>query len=201
MKEKIKVSVLVSGGGTNLQALIDSVRDGSLPDVEIVSVISSREDAFAIERAGAAGLKTLVLSKNNYPAESGYAEELLKALGAVGTDLVVLAGYMLILHPDVIKKYSGKIINIHPSLIPKHCGKGYYGMRVHKAVIESGDKVSGATAHFVDEGVDTGEIILQREVPILAGDDEYALAARVLKTEHIILPEAIRMVVGKMKEE
>jgi len=155
MNEKFKISVLVSGGGTNLQALIDNIENGNLPNAEIVRVISSRKDAYALERAKQAGIKTAV-------AEEG----LLEILDTVKTDLVVLAGYMKILQPEVIEKYRGRIINIHPSLIPKYCGKGFYGIRVHEAVIEAGEKVTGATVHFVDEGIDTGEIILQREVPV-----------------------------------
>ena len=188
MKGKIKISVLVSGGGTNLQALIDSANAGLLPGAEIALVISSREDAFALERAKKAGIKTAVIKDGR---------ELIKALEDAGTGLVVLAGYMKILRPDVIKRYARRIINIHPSLIPKYCGKGFYGIRVHRAVIAAGEKASGATAHFVDEGVDTGEIILQREVPVLESDDAETLAARVLETEHKILPEAVRMFIEK----
>ena len=196
MSQKLKISVLVSGGGTNLQALIDSIESGGLPGAEIVLVISSRGDAFALERARRAGIKTAVISKKDFPDEAGLAERLIKALEEAETGLVVLAGYMSILHPDVIRKYARRIINIHPSLIPKHCGKGFYGLKVHRSVIEAGEKVSGATVHFVDEGVDTGEIILQREVPVLDGDDEHALAARVLEVEHVILPEAARFFIS-----
>ena len=195
MKRRVRISVLVSGGGTNLQALIDRIGDGSLPEAEIVQVISSREGAVALERAGRAGIKGVVISKKDFPEPETLAGELIKAFETANTDLIVLAGYMSIVHPDVIKKYPKRIINIHPALIPKYSGKGFYGMKVHKAVIEAGDKVSGATVHFVDEGIDTGEIILQREVPVKEGDDENTLAARVLETEHMILPEAVRKVV------
>ena len=195
MKEKLKISVLVSGGGTNLQALIDSIESGGLPGAEIVLVISSRADAFALERARRAGIKTAVLSRKDFQSGPALAAEIVKALDEAGTGLVVLAGYMSILHPDVIRKYERRIINIHPSLIPKHCGKGFYGLKVHRAVIEAGETVSGATVHFVDEGVDTGEIILQKEVPVEAGDDEHTLAARVLEAEHAILPEAVQFIV------
>jgi len=194
MKEKMKISVLVSGGGTNLQSLIDNVENGSLPEAEIVHVISSRADAFALERASKAGIKGVVVSKNDFPDSDMLAQALIKTLEEANTDLIVLAGYMSILHPDVIKKYPKRIINVHPSLLPKYGGKGFYGMRVHKAVIEAGEKTSGATVHFVDEGIDTGEMILQREVPVQAGDDENTLAARVLEMEHKILPEAIRSI-------
>ena len=196
MKQKVRISVLVSGGGTNLQALIDSIKSGSLPEAEIVRVISSREDAFALERARVAGIKGTVLSKKDFPDPDMLAGELIKTLEDTKTDLIVLAGYMSILHPDVIKRYSRRIINIHPSLIPKYSGRGFYGANVHKAVIEAGEKVSGATVHFVDEGIDTGEIILQREVPVKDDDDESTLAARVLEVEHTILPEAVRLVIS-----
>ena len=193
MKEKVRISVLVSGRGSNLQALIDGVEDGSLPDAEIVQVISSREEAFALERAKDAGIKSLAVSKEAFPDAALRAKEILTALEAEKTDLVVLAGYMSILDTGIIRKYEGRMINIHPSLIPKYCGKGFYGMKVHRAVIEAGEKVSGATVHFVAPyGIDMGEIILQREVPVEEGDDENTLAARVLETEHIMLPEAVR---------
>ena len=178
MSEKTKVAVLVSGGGTNLQALIDKVADGQLDDVEIVRVISSREDAFALTRAEKAGITTAVAREQ---------QEVLKELKASGAEIVVLAGYMRVLSPEIIAEYRDRIINIHPSLIPKYCGKGFYGMRVHKAVIEAGEKESGATVHYVDEGVDTGAIILQEKVPVLDGDTPETLAARVLETEHEIL--------------
>ena len=196
MKEKVKISVLVSGRGSNLQALIDSIESGSLTGAEIVQVISSKKDAFALERAKKAGIKGVAISKEDFKDERSLADELLKTLEEANTDLVVLAGYMSVLHLDVIKKYLGKMINIHPSLIPKYCGKGMYGMRVHRAVIEAKEKVSGATVHFVDIGdIDGGEIILQREVPVLPGDDENTLAGRVLSVEHEILPEAVRMII------
>ena len=183
MNEKVRISVLVSGGGTNLQALIDAVKAGSLPRAEIALVVSSREGAYALERARRAGITVAVIP------ETG---ELIRALKESKTELIVLAGYMKILHPDVIREFRGRIINIHPSLIPKYCGKGFYGERVHKAVIEGGEKITGATVHFVDEGIDTGEIMLQREVPVMEGDDAKTLAARVLVTEHQILPEAVK---------
>ena len=181
----IKISVLVSGGGTNLQALIDKIQSRELQGVAIVQVISSKEGAFALERAEQAGIKGKVVKDT---------ETLLRELAAEGTDLVVLAGYMKVLDSVVIQAYRQRIINIHPSLIPKYCGKGFYGKRVHQAVLEGGETVSGATVHFVDEGVDTGEIILQREVPVLKGDTADTLAARVLETEHIIYAQAIQKI-------
>ena len=191
MSEKTKVAVLVSGGGTNLQALIDKVADGQLDDVEIVRVISSREDAFALTRAEKAGITTAVAREQ---------QEVLKELKASGAEIVVLAGYMRVLSPEIIAEYRDRIINIHPSLIPKYCGKGFYGMRVHKAVIEAGEKESGATVHYVDEGVDTGAIILQEKVPVLDGDTPETLAARVLETEHEILARGLERAVDKLKK-
>ena len=188
----VNISVLVSGGGTNLQALIDKVGSGELAGAEIVQVISSREGVFALERAAKAGIKGKVIKDT---------EGLLKALAEEDTDLVVLAGYMKVLEPPVIDAYRGRIINIHPSLIPKYCGKGFYGKRVHQAVLDGGETVSGATVHFVDEGVDTGEIILQREVPVEPGDTAETLAARVLKTEHVILAEGIKKVMQTLPEK
>lgn len=181
----VKISVLVSGGGTNLQALIDKIQSRELQGVEIVQVISSKEGTFALERAEKAGIKGKVVKDT---------ETLLKELAAEGTDLVVLAGYMKVLDSVVIQAYRQRIVNIHPSLIPKYCGKGFYGKRVHQAVLEGGETVSGATVHFVDEGVDTGEIILQKEVPVMQGDTADTLAARVLETEHIIFAQAIQKV-------
>ena len=188
----VNISVLVSGGGTNLQALIDKVESGELAGAEIVQVISSREGVFALERAAKAGIKGKVIKDT---------DGLLEALAEENTDLVVLAGYMKVLEPPVIDAYRGRIINIHPSLIPKYCGKGFYGKRAHQAVLDGGETVSGATVHFVDEGVDTGEIILQREVPVEPGDTAETLAARVLKTEHVILAEGIKKVMETLPEK
>lgn len=186
-----KISVLVSGGGTNLQALIDKVQDGSLKNAEIVQVIASREGVYALERAANAGIKGKVVKET---------DKLLEELKAEGTDIIVLAGYMKVLEPAVIEEYRRRIVNIHPSLIPKYCGKGMYGKRVHQAVIDGGETVSGATVHFVDEGVDTGEIILQREVPVEPGDTADTLAARVLKTEHVILAEGVQKVIDELNK-
>ena len=187
----VNISVLVSGGGTNLQALIDQVESGALAGAKIVQVISSREGVFALERASKAGIKGKVVADT---------KQLLAELAAENTDLVVLAGYMKVLEPAVIEAYRKRIVNIHPSLIPKYCGKGFYGKRVHQAVLDGGETVSGATVHFVDEGVDTGEIILQRQVPVEPGDTAETLAARVLKTEHIILAEGIKKVMADLPQ-
>ena len=190
--EKTRVAVLVSGGGTNLQAIIDKVADGSLPQVELVKVIASKESAYALERAAKAGIETAVAKEQ---------PQVLEELEASGAEIIVLAGYMKVLSPEIIKKYRNRIINIHPSLIPKFCGKGFYGIRVHNAVIAAGEKESGATVHYVDEGVDTGEIILQEKVPVLEGDTPEDLAARVLKTEHVILAEGLKIAIQNLKKE
>jgi len=194
MTKKFGISVLVSGGGTNLQAVIGAVLSGDIPDSEIKLVISSKADAYALHRAKSAGIPTLVLAKAEYEYPSELSSAMIDALEAAGTDLIVLAGYMSILPPEIIRAYHKRIINIHPSLIPRHCGKGYYGLRVHKSVIESGDSESGATVHYVDEDVDTGEIILQETVPVENGDTPEILAARVLSVEHKILVKAVNSV-------
>ena len=188
--DRTKVAVLVSGGGTNLQTLIDKVADGQLADVELVKVISSRPDAYALERAAKAGIATAVAKEQS---------DVLAELKASGAEIVVLAGYMRVLSPEIIENYRNRIINIHPSLIPKYCGKGFYGLRVHKAVIEGGEKESGATVHYVDEGVDTGSIILQEKVPVLEGDTPETLAARVLETEHEILAKGLEKAIADLK--
>lgn len=191
MSDKVKVAVLVSGGGTNLQALIDKEKSGELAESKIVRVIASKDTAYALQRAADAGIGTSVAKTQ---------EEVLRQLEECGAELVVLAGYMSVLAPEVIEKFRNRIINIHPSLIPKYCGKGFYGMRVHRAVIEAGEKESGATVHFVDEGVDTGKIILQETVPVMEGDSPEDLAARVLETEHRILAEGLNKVVLRYKQ-
>lgn len=191
MSDKTRVAVLVSGGGTNLQALIDKDRAGELPQVELVKVIASKEGAFALERAAKAGIPTAVAKE-----QPAVLEELEKS----GAEIIVLAGYMKVLSPEIIERYRNRIINIHPSLIPKYCGKGFYGIRVHRAVIEGGEKESGATVHYVDEGVDTGKIILQEKVPVMEGDTPEELAARVLKTEHRILAEGLKIAIDSLKE-
>jgi len=175
---------MVSGGGTNFQAVIDAVESGKIPNAKIVQVISSSEKAFALERAKKHGIPGFVLSHKE-------PEKIVEQLDKEGTDLIVLAGYMKVLDSSIVKAYSGRIINIHPSLIPKFCGKGFYGIKVHEAVIAAGEKESGATVHFVDEGIDTGEIIFQEKVKVLPGDSPDDLAARVLEIEHKILVNAI----------
>lgn len=192
-----KITVLVSGGGTNLQAIIDAIESGEIENAKIVQVISSNSKAFSLERAKKHGICAKVIGKEMYPDPMKRSEALLCALKEERTDLVVLAGYMSVLDVSLIQEYEGRMINIHPSLIPKYCGKGYYGKRVHQAVLDNGESTTGATVHFVDEGVDTGEIILQERVPVQDEDTADTLAARVLVTEHKILIEAIK----KLTEE
>lgn len=189
----VKISVLVSGGGSNLQSVIDHIKSGFLDRAVLVQVISSSADAYALERAKNEGIPGIAVTRQQWPEEESRNEEILRLLKEAGTDLIVLAGYMSILSPELISAYGDRIINIHPSLIPKHCGKGYYGKRVHRSVLESGDRKSGATVHYVDEGIDTGRIILQEKVPVEPEDTEDSLAARVLAVEHKILPRAIKI--------
>jgi len=199
----INISVMVSGGGSNLQALIDGVDDGRIEGAEIVLVLSSRADAFALERASRAGIKTAVISKKAYPDENEKTDAILKALDEAKTDLVVTAGYMSIIDRRICSAYKGRIINIHPALLPRHGGVGYYGLRVHQAVLETGDKETGATVHFIDEeGVDSGEIILQKSVPVFEDDTPETLQKRVLEeVEHKIIVEATNTIVQKLSNQ
>lgn len=180
------MAVLVSGGGTNLQTIIDAVATGDISG-EITVVISDREDAYALERAKKNGIKAVYIERKNC------AERLMNELQNMEIELVILAGYLTILDREIVRAYEGRIINIHPSLIPAFCGKGFYGEKVHKAAVEYGVKVSGATVHFVDEGTDSGPIILQESVPVFPEDTAEILAARVLEAEHRILTVAVRL--------
>lgn len=177
------LAVLVSGSGSNLGSIIDAIKNGEL-NARIGLVVSDNPEAYALERARQNGIEAVYIKKD--------ATKLVEALEKNNTDLVVLAGYLSILEKEVVERYSGKIINIHPSLIPKFCGKGFYGEHVHKAVLEAGEKVSGATVHYVDAGVDTGPIIKQMEVPVYDDDSVEDLQKRVLVVEHKLLPEVIR---------
>ena len=181
---KIRIAVLVSGGGTNLQTLIDAVDKGDI-NGEIAAVISDNENAYALERARKHGIKAIYINRKLL------AERLMAELQKLDIELVVLAGFLSILDRELVKAYEGRIINIHPSLIPSFCGKGFYGERVHKAALEYGVKVSGATVHFVDEGTDSGPIIFQEAVPVYFEDTSETLAARVLQVEHRLLPAAV----------
>lgn len=198
---KVNISVLVSGGGTNFQAVIDAIERGDIPCGQIVQVISSTSKAYSLERAKNHGIKAKVIGKENYPDMSDRTDAILAALKEEETDMIVLAGYMSVLDARLIDAYRDRIINIHPSLIPKYCGKGFYGHHVHEAVLAGGETESGATVHFVDEGVDTGKIILQRTVPVEPGDTPDTLAARVLKVEHTILPLAVKQLTEQLVSE
>lgn len=190
--------MLVSGGGSNLQAILDAIDSGRLDSVSVELVISSNREAYALRRAESRGIPTMVIDAAGWPEPRDRDERLLEVLKELDPDLIVLAGYMKILPASIIGRFPRRIINIHPSLIPQYCGEGFYGMRVHRAVLEAGEMVSGATVHYVDEGVDTGEILLQEQVPVRSGDTPESLAARVLKTEHRILPEVIGRISRKI---
>ena len=190
-----RVLVLVSGGGTNLQAIIDRVQDGTIKDTEIVGVISNNHGVYSLERAKQAGISAEVVSPKDFPDRSSFNRALLAKLDEYKPDLIVLEGFLVVIPEIVIKKYEGKIINIHPSLIPSFCGTGYYGLRVNKAALERGVKVSGATVHFVDAGTDTGPIILQKAVYVQEGDTPETLQKRIMEeAEWKILPEAIGLI-------
>jgi phosphoribosylglycinamide formyltransferase-1 len=199
----INISVLVSGGGSNLQALIDGVSTGEIEGARIALVLSSKDGVYALERASRAGIKTACISKKDYPDEREKTEVILKALAEAETDLVVAAGYLSIIDARLCAVYKRRIINIHPALLPKHGGIGYYGIRVHQAVLDAGDKESGATVHYIDEeGVDTGEIILQKSVPVLENDTPERLQKRVLEeVEHKIIVEATNIIVQKLRKQ
>lgn len=196
---KTKIAVLVSGGGTNLQALLDSEKSGRLPDGEIVLVVSNNEGAYALERARAAGVKTAVVSKKDFPSQTVFEDALLRLLDENQIELIVLAGFMCILSAHFTARYPKRILNVHPSLIPSFCGKGFYGLRVHEAALAYGVKVTGATVHFVNEIPDGGEILLQKAVEILPDDTPEVLQKRVMQeAEWIILPQATQAVAAQL---
>jgi phosphoribosylglycinamide formyltransferase-1 len=196
----LNVAVLVSGGGTNLQALIDAVEARRVP-CRIALVVSSNPKAYALERAAQHGLRSVCLRRREFPDSDSYDNALIAALKDVQAELVVLAGYLPALGPAVIRAFSRRIINIHPSLIPSFCGKGYYGIKVHEAALARGVKLTGATVHFVDEGVDTGPILLQKAVDVLPGDTPEILQRRVMEqAEWVLLPEAVKLIAeGKIE--
>lgn len=185
-----RLCVFASGSGSDFQSVIDGVNSG-LIDGKIELLVASKPDIYAIERAKRAGIEYTVFAKADYPSAEKMYEALIPVLENKKIDLIILAGYLTVLTPNIISAFRGRIINIHPSLIPKYCGDGFYGMRVHRAVIAAGEKISGATVHYVDEGTDTGEIIAQRTVPVLEGDTPEDLQARVLELEHTLLPETV----------
>ena len=191
----LRTVVLVSGGGTNLQAIIDRIGDGTLKDVEIACVISNNPGAYALTRAKNAGIPALCLSPKDYETRERFNEVLLQKLQEISPDLIVLAGFLVAIPEAVIRAFPMKIINIHPSLIPSFCGKGYYGLKVHERALERGVKVTGATVHFVDEGMDSGPIILQKAVEIPDGITPQELQQKVMKeAEWLILPRAISLI-------
>ncbi|MBR0410081.1 MAG: phosphoribosylglycinamide formyltransferase [Eubacterium sp.] len=191
----LKLAVLVSGGGTNLQAIMDAIDSGRITNARIVTVISNNEGAYALKRAEAYGCEALLVSPKDYPCREAFNEALLAALNDRHIDLVVLAGYLVVVPPCVIRQYENRIINIHPSLIPSFCGTGCYGLHVHEKALERGVKISGATVHFVDEGTDTGPIIMQKAVAVRQGDTPDLLQRRIMEeAEWVILPETINLI-------
>ena len=193
-----KICVLVSGGGTNLQALIDAEKSGIIKNGKITCVISSKEGAYALERAKNAGIGTVVIPRKEYADSKSYSEAILAELNRQGADLVVLAGFMVILDECVTKAYPYRIINVHPALIPSFCGEGFYGLHVHEAALAYGVKVTGATVHFVSEDCDGGPIVLQQAVPIEEGDTAEVLQRRVMEqAEWKILPRAVALFCAK----
>ncbi|CBK84083.1 formyltetrahydrofolate-dependent phosphoribosylglycinamide formyltransferase [Coprococcus sp. ART55/1] len=199
----LKVAVLVSGGGTNLQAIIDAIDNKVITDTEIVAVISNNKNAFALERAKKVGIAAEVVSPKDYADRAQFNEALLAKLQETGADLIVLAGYLVVIPEIVIDAYPNKIVNIHPSLIPAFCGTGYYGLKVHEAALARGVKVVGATVHFVDKGTDTGPIIMQKAVEVQNGDTPKALQQRVMEqAEWKLLPAVIDKIAhGKVHVE
>lgn len=195
----VKVAVLVSGGGTNLQALLDASKYGGVPNAEIALVIASKAGVYALERAEKAGVESAVLSRKDYASQDEYDFAMVQLLKSHGIEVVVLAGFLSILGKAVIDAYPERILNIHPSLIPSFCGKGYYGLKVHEAALEKGVKVTGATVHFVNEIPDGGKIIAQKAVEIEDDDTPETLQKRVMEqAEWVILPEALRKVTDNM---
>ncbi len=191
----LKIAVFVSGGGTNLQAVMDAIADGSIRNTQVAVVVSNKPDAYALERARMRGIKHCCMEPKAYHSRGEFGQALVDLLDAEQVDLVVLAGYLVILPEVFIQKYENRIINIHPSLIPSFCGGGYYGLKVHEAVLARGVKVTGATVHFVDEGTDTGPIILQKAVAVRQDDTPKALQQRVMEeAEWQILPKAVDLI-------
>lgn len=190
-----KIAVCVSGGGTNLQAIIDAIQDGTIHNTEIAVVISNKKDAYALERAAKADIPGVCISPKDYSSRDAFAEAMVDSLRDYDIDLVVLAGYLVIVPPQMIRAYRNRIINIHPSLIPSHCGMGYYGLKVHESVLSMGNKVTGATVHFVDEQADHGPILLQKAVDVKEGDTPEILQKRVMEqAEWKLLPRAIDLI-------
>ena len=194
----LKIGVMVSGGGTNLQAIIDAIETGKITNTEIRVVLSNNQNAYALERARKAGIEAVCLSPKDFPDRGAFNEAFLEKVEEYDLDLIVLAGFLVTIPAAMIEKYRSRIINIHPSLIPSFCGVGYYGLKVHEAALQRGVKVTGATVHYVDEGVDSGPIILQKAVEVKEGDTPEILQRRVMEeAEWIILPQAINMIANQ----
>lgn len=188
----LRVVVLISGGGTNLQAIIDGIKENKITNAEIVGVISNKKDAYGLERANINGITSKCVNIKDFTSRDDFNQELMATIDSFEPDLIVLAGFLVILPPELVRNYKGRIINVHPSLIPSFCGEGYYGLKVHEAVLKRGNKVTGATVHFVDEGTDTGPILLQKAVSVQNDDTPEALQKRVMEeAEWKILPYAI----------
>lgn len=191
----LKTVVCVSGGGTNLQAIIDGIAQGAIRNVQIVRVISNNRKAYALERAGQAGIDAVCVSPKDYEEREQFNEAFLRKVEEADPDLIVLAGFLVVVPPQLIRRYENRIINIHPSLIPAFCGKGYYGLKVHEAALARGVKVTGATVHFVDEGTDTGPILMQKAVAVEDGDTPERLQRRVMEeAEWTILPKCLDLI-------
>lgn len=194
----LRVVVLVSGGGTNLQAILDAIDNGKIKNAEVVGVISNNANAYALTRAKEHNIPSECISPKNFENRDVFNDALLAGVSKYNPDLIVLAGFLVAIHEKMVKAFPEKIINIHPSLIPSFCGKGYYGLKVHEAALQRGVKVTGATVHYVDEGTDTGKIIFQKPVMIEDGDTPEVLQKRVMEqAEWIILPEAINMIANR----
>lgn len=194
----LKIAVLVSGGGTNLQAIIDSIDAGDITNTEIKVVISNNKNSFALERANKHGIEARCISPKDYDSREGFHAALIAAIDSYELDLIVLAGCLVVLPKELTQKYANRIINIHPSLIPAFCGKGFYGLKVHEEVLKRGVKVTGATCHFVDDGTDTGPIILQKAVAVCQDDTPAILQQRVMQeAEWKIMPEAINLIANQ----
>ena len=191
----LNVGVMVSGGGTNLQAILDAVDNGAITNAQIRVVISNNPGAYALERAKNHGIEAVCISPKSYETRDGFNEAFLAKVDEYDLDLIVLAGFLVAIPEAMTRKYEGKIINIHPSLIPSFCGVGYYGLKVHEAALKRGVKITGATVHFVDEGTDTGPILLQKAVEVKPGDTPEILQRRVMEeAEWVLLPKAIDMI-------
>lgn len=198
----LNIVVCVSGGGTNLQAIMDAIDTGKIADTRILRVISNNHNAYALTRAKERGIDAICVSPRDHETRELFHQALLQAVDEVNPDLIVLAGFLVVIPQEMIKRYVNRIINIHPSLIPSFCGTGYYGLKVHEAALARGVKVTGATVHFVDEGTDTGPILLQKAVEVKEGDTPKVLQQRVMEqAEWIILPQAIDMIAKNAKSE